>query len=68
MSFITLLVYKKKNIKSYFFSDSVHGVPVFESTKCFKWKYTPSYDTDAVVPNSERDGKLIQIKLMHKNF
>uniref|UniRef100_K1R4Q1 Uncharacterized protein n=1 Tax=Magallana gigas TaxID=29159 RepID=K1R4Q1_MAGGI len=35
--------------------DSVHGVPVYESTKCFKWKYTPSYETDAVVPNSERD-------------
>lgn len=46
----------KKNI---LFSDSVHGVPVYESTKCFKWKYTPSYETDAVVPNSERDGTLI---------
>lgn len=58
MSFIILheKKYLKKNI---LFSDSVHGVPVYESTKCFKWKYTPSYETDAVVPNSERDGTLI---------
>lgn len=58
MSFIILHEKKifKKNI---LFSDSVHGVPVYESTKCFKWKYTPSYETDAVVPNSERDGTLI---------
>ncbi|XP_052684297.1 uncharacterized protein LOC128164490 [Crassostrea angulata] len=44
--------------------DSVHGVPVYESTKCFKWKYTPSYETDAVVPNSERDDNDSSCKML----
>uniref|UniRef100_A0A8W8L885 Uncharacterized protein n=1 Tax=Magallana gigas TaxID=29159 RepID=A0A8W8L885_MAGGI len=44
--------------------DSVHGVPVYESTKCFKWKYTPSYETDAVVPNCERDDSDSSCKML----
>nr|XP_022314907.1 uncharacterized protein LOC111119229 isoform X2 [Crassostrea virginica] len=29
-------------------------IDVSDRTKCFKWKYTPSYDTDAVVPDAEK--------------
>ncbi|XP_061167787.1 uncharacterized protein LOC133176731 [Saccostrea echinata] len=45
--------------------DSVHGV--FEpNTKCFKWKYTPSYvdDTDAVVPDTEKKGHDLPCRIL----
>ncbi|XP_062593691.1 uncharacterized protein LOC134255201 [Saccostrea cucullata] len=45
--------------------DSVHGV--FEpNTKCFKWKYTPSYDDDmdAVVPDTEKESHDLPCRIL----
>lgn len=41
------------------FLDFVYGVLVYESIKCFKWKYIFFYEIDVVVLNFERDGILI---------